>query len=87
MDLKDHNEAVKEFTKEEAMPSIWSIKEEEESRNEDKAEEEEPKTVVSPAEEAELERPSFLRRLTKRGVDHKEDKPADTDSSKTDGSV
>jgi cell division protein FtsZ len=86
MDLKDHNEAVKEFTKEEAMPSIWSIKEEEESRNEDKAEEEEPKTVVSPAEEAELERPSFLRRLTKR-VEHREDKPTDTDSSKTDGSV
>jgi cell division protein FtsZ len=83
MDLKDHNEAVKEFTKDEAMPSIWSIKEEEEHREEDKVEEEEPKAVVSPAEEAELERPSFLRRLTKR-VEHREDKPADTDPSNTD---
>ena len=84
MDLKDHSEAVKEFTKDEPMPSIWSIKEEEtpETDGEDLADthtSEQPKAVVSPVEEADLERPSFLRRLTKR-AEHKEDKSADSDS-------
>jgi cell division protein FtsZ len=82
MDLKDHNEAVKDFTSDAAMPSIWSIKEEVEA-DENKADDEQPKTVVSPAEEADLERPSFLRRLTKR-AEHKDDRPA---NDKTDGSV
>jgi hypothetical protein len=59
------------------MPSIWSIKEEEE---EEKVEQH-PEAVVSSSEEADLERPSFLRRLTKkRSGDHKEDKGADSDA-------
>jgi cell division protein FtsZ len=89
MELKDHSEAVKEFTKDEPMPSIWSIKEEESSDSHDDADDdnhdvEQPKAVVSPVEEADLERPSFLRRLTKR-VEHKDDKPADSnfDSDET----
>ncbi len=72
-DLKDHKEAVKEFAKDEPMPSIWSIKEEdEEDRHE--PDDEQPKAVVSPADadDIDLERPSFLRRLTKR-AEHKPD--------------
>jgi hypothetical protein len=52
------------------MPNIWSIAEEdkeEQSQNEEKP----VAPVVSHHEEEELERPSFLRRLTKRG--HKDD--------------
>jgi cell division protein FtsZ len=71
MDLKEHRDAVKEFAKDEPMPSIWSIKEEEGRP------EEQPQTVVSSAEEADLERPSFLRRLTKKRTEHKDDKNSD----------
>jgi len=78
MDLKDHGDAVKEFAKDEPMPSIWSIKEEEVEEKH----EEQPPAIVTSADEADLERPSFLRRLTKRGSDHKDDK---ADDSKSDG--
>lgn len=81
MDLKEHDDAVKEFAKDEPMPSIWSIKEEEDNHAEEKTEEPHS-AVVSEVEEANLERPSFLRRLRKRGGDHKEnDTPSDADSS------
>jgi len=77
MDLKEHEEAVKEFVKDEPMPSIWSIKEEEEKpedlEEESLEEEDHSHVVISPVEEADLERPSFLRRLTKR-AEHKDDK-------------
>ncbi|HEY4161305.1 MAG TPA: cell division protein FtsZ [Candidatus Saccharimonadales bacterium] len=78
LELKDHKEAVKEFVRDEPMPSIWSIKEEgnaEEAAHEPDHDPEEPKAVVSHVEEIDLERPSFLRRLTKRA----EHKPADDD--------
>lgn len=80
MDLKEHKEAVKDFVKDEPLPSIWSIKEEEE--REEKSDDE-PPTIVSASEEADLERPSFLRRLTKRGADHKDQKLADDDDDKS----
>lgn len=74
MDLKEHEEAVKDFVKDEPMPSIWSIKEEEEERLEESSEEDgQPQVVISSVEEDELARPSFLRRLTKR-AEHKDDK-------------
>lgn len=61
MDLKDHTEAAADFTSEEPLPNIWSIGDHEDEKP---AAEHEP--VVSRVEEDELERPSFLRRLTKR---------------------
>jgi cell division protein FtsZ len=65
MDLKEHTEAVAtDFHNDEPMPNIWSISDD---TSDDKASE----AVVSHHEEDELERPSFLRRLTKRV--HKED--------------
>ncbi len=69
VDLKDHKQAVKEFAKDEPMPSIWSVKEEEEQ---EKKPEEPGSPIVSSTEEVDLERPSFLRRLAKR-VEHKPD--------------
>jgi len=66
IELKEHKTAVKEFVRDEPMPSIWSIKDEDENV------EERSQPVVSPTEEPDLERPSFLRRLTKR-TEHKED--------------
>jgi cell division protein FtsZ len=78
MDLKEHKDAVKDFAKDEPMPSIWSIKEDEES---EARAEERHQAVVSPTEEADLERPSFLRRLTKkRGSDHKDDSHSQSDN-------
>ena len=81
MDLKDHDNAVKDFAKDEPMPSIWSIGEEETEVEEKSEEHSQP--IVSSAEESDLERPSFLRRLTKRGSDHHRD---DNDSTSGSGS-
>lgn len=79
MDLKEHDDAIKEFAKDEPMPSIWSIKEEEAR---ERKIEEQPEPVVSATEEADLERPSFLRRLTKRGSDHKDNKNPNSESDR-----
>jgi len=57
MDLKDSAHAS-DFTSETPMPNIWSIEEDAKKPNDE--------PVVSKHEEDELERPSFLRRLTKR---------------------
>lgn len=85
MDLKEHDDAVKEFAKDEPMPSIWSIKEEEEEQHAAVAEKEEEHhpAVISDVEEAEIDRPSFLRRLRKRGGDHKGNKDAESDTENT----
>ena len=65
MDLKEHVEAAAtDFHSNEPMPNIWSISEEEETHEEVEGPAE---PTVSSHEEDELERPSFLRRLTKRG--------------------
>lgn len=77
MELKPHSDAMQDFTKDEPMPSIWSVKDDED----DTAADEESPTIVTAGDEADLERPSFLRRLTKRGdykstnSDHDADKP------------
>lgn len=67
MDLKEHTEAASDFHHDEPMPSIWSIDE-----NEDQQDDKLDGAVISNHDEDELERPSFLRRLTKRG-NHKDD--------------
>lgn len=61
MELKQHTEAAAtDFHSDAPMPSIWSLNGEEEP------EDEPARAVVSGAEEDELERPSFLRRLRGR---------------------
>jgi cell division protein FtsZ len=76
MDLKDHTAEASDFTSDTPMPSIWSLHDEEEG----KSTEEPAAPVVSGAEEDELERPSFLRRLRHRGTDAK-DNPEDSDKA------
>jgi len=68
MDLKEHADQASDFHSDSPMPNIWSINDDEKEEN--------PlaEPVVSHHEEDELERPSFLRRLTKRGQ-HKDDTP------------
>ena len=74
MDLKEHTEAATDFHNDEPMPNIWSI-----TDDSDKSDDDTPQAVVSHHEEDELERPSFLRRLTKRG--NKDDSAADRDNA------
>lgn len=69
MDIKDeHTEHAADFASEAPMPNIWSLN----SHDEDSSEQSESKdnySGVSPTvseEDNELERPSFLRRLTKK---------------------
>ena len=65
MDLKEHVEAAAtDFHSNEPMPNIWSISEEEDQTEIEVEKPAEP--TVSSHDEEELERPSFLRRLTKR---------------------
>jgi cell division protein FtsZ len=81
MELKEHAEKASDFTNDAPMPSIWSITdaEEETSPKEDAHDASSASTgnaVVSQADEDELERPSFLRRLAKRAA-HKDDAASD----------
>lgn len=68
MDLQDKHANAADFTNDEPMPSIWSIHNDDEHDDENMA-----KPVISHVEEDELERPSFLRRLTKRHKDQSEE--------------
>ncbi len=60
MDLKEHTEQATDFHNDEPMPNIWSLPEDQED--------DKPTAVISRHDEEELERPSFLRRLTKRNA-------------------
>jgi cell division protein FtsZ len=87
MNLDDGEAAQHDFTKETPMPNIWSIHDDDEDQsddgkdnssdesNTDADKEEDDHEVITSSLEDELEKPSFLRRLSRR---HKEDK---TDSS------
>lgn len=78
-DLEDHQETVTDFTSE-AMPNIWTLDEQ------DRVEEPKPEVgAASPThhddnddedtnEDANIDKPSFLRRLTKRKKDADSDK-------------
>jgi cell division GTPase FtsZ len=71
MELKEQTEsAAADFRNDDPVPNIWSIAD---SDTDDTAADNDPDrpAIVSSHEEDELERPSFLRRLTKRG--HKDD--------------
>lgn len=86
MDLKEHAEVASDFDSDKPMPNIWSIDEKEtdadQSKEDDTAAQNDaytpPAPVVSHHDEDELERPSFLRRLTKRGKKDDETKADDT---------
>lgn len=72
MSLQEHaDEVATDFTSDAPMPNIWSISEKEDTDDEpvtpgEPDEEPERPTIVSHADDDDLERPSFLRRLTKR---------------------
>lgn len=82
MDLKEHAEKVTDFTSDTPMPSIWSIADEDEQKEEHHLtpEDKPAEPIVSAHDEDELERPSFLRRLAKRAA-HKDEQSGDHDSS------
>lgn len=95
MDLHD-DEKESEFSKETPMPNIWTLDENDEPKNilDESRNDKSPKKdnnpsehfdsdpIVSPDEEDELEKPSFLRRLTKR----RQNKP-DVDAKDSDDSL
>jgi cell division protein FtsZ len=83
MDLKEQTEEVaSDFHSDAPMPNIWSINEDEPETT-PTLREEHVEPVVSHHEEDELERPSFLRRLTKRNA-HKDESGSDAaDSDKS----
>lgn len=79
MTLQEHTEAASDFTSDEPLPNIWSIGESEANGSaENHTDEVLTPPVVSPMEDEDLDRPSFLRRLTKR---HKTDE-TDEDAPK-----
>ncbi|HSX31345.1 MAG TPA: cell division protein FtsZ [Candidatus Saccharimonadales bacterium] len=80
MDLKEHTEAASDFGNDKPMPNIWSISDDDADDDTDDSKVAGP--VVSSHEEDELERPSFLRRLTKRS--RKDDTDPKSESEKTD---
>jgi len=78
---QDHEAAVSDFTRDHNMPNIWSIDEDDEDKSDDEASKADDKKdetdddhkdkaddhdVVTSDLEDDLEKPSFLRRLTKR---------------------
>jgi cell division protein FtsZ len=75
MTLQEHTESASDFTSDEPLPNIWSIGESDTNAPDattsaDASEPDATPQVVSHVDEEDLERPSFLRRLTKR---HKTD--------------
>jgi cell division protein FtsZ len=80
MDLKEHAESASDFHSNEPMPNIWSIDEKEADKDDEKI----SHAIVSAHDEDELERPSFLRRLTKRSVKKDDlDEASSEDKNKT----
>jgi cell division protein FtsZ len=75
MELSDNKVESNDFTDEKPLPNIWTIDSDESSddKKEEKTESSDVSSVVTDEEE-ELEKPSFLRRLTKkRNQDKKKD--------------
>jgi cell division protein FtsZ len=79
MELQDHAEAASDFHNDTPVPNIWSIDE----KDDEKADDTTSEPVVSSHDEDELERPSFLRRLTKRTSKDagSDEKTTDTDET------
>jgi cell division protein FtsZ len=85
MDLDDSSQDEHDFTKDQDIPNIWSIDEENdgdknsEDVNENTGNESSSDKVVTTSLEEDLEKPSFLRRLAKR---RNKDDSSDADSDK-----
>ncbi len=84
MDLNDHHEDGKDMTSDTPMPNIWAIDDEDHAKDDSEA-----PSVQNPSEhtdmsEDELEKPSFLRRLTKRR--QSKDEKSEDDNKKDDNS-
>lgn len=80
MDLEDQNDAA-DFKSEAPIPNIWAIDDEDhEEVSTDHGSEHQP--VISSGTEEDLEKPSFLRRLTKRHADQKSEDEEDKKDTK-----
>ncbi len=81
MDLQEHQETASDFTSDQPMPNIWSISEDDKDDDDKKLEQHQAEDtggpVVSSHDEDDLERPSFLRRLTKRHKDTESKEPSE----------
>ncbi len=87
MDLDDNANAEHDFTKENSIPNIWSIHDDDDDHSDEgkddsssdgsKSDDESDHDVVTGSLEDELEKPSFLRRLGRR----RKDREADSDDS------
>ncbi|HEX7368116.1 MAG TPA: cell division protein FtsZ [Candidatus Saccharimonadales bacterium] len=83
IDMSLDTSGATDFTSDEPMPNIWTITDEDKADESQEPEESDTddtamqSPVVSDHTEEELEKPSFLRRLTR----HKSDEPADKDDS------
>lgn len=82
MDLSDDQPTASDFHDDTPMPNIWSIHDEEDqdtkpkdddNKTDDRHEDQASGTVVASGLEEELEKPSFLRRLSRRKKDSDED--------------
>jgi cell division protein FtsZ len=82
MELDEESEATEHFKDEKPMPNIWAM-DQEADQDQDKPSEDAPKEsfVGSTAEDDDLEKPSFMRRLKKFGKSSGDDKPDDNDKS------
>lgn len=70
MSLDEHQETIEDF-KADSVPNIWTLEDhDEDKKEEEKKEEDHKKAEGAKDPESELEKPSFLRRLTKRYKDH-----------------
>ncbi len=90
MDLHDEEKDEHELSKDTPMPNIWTLDDTESPEDKDDSHTGtllDPSPIVSSAEEDELEKPSFLRRLTKRRQQKDTEKNHENseDSSKDDG--
>lgn len=81
MQLEDKTEATEPFQNEKPMPNIWTLDHDEEKEEKTHESKPEPASQMfsGTADEDELEKPSFLRRLKKRRQG--EDKKDETDTS------
>lgn len=88
MQLEQKQSVEEAFQDEKPMPNIWTLNQDEEDNNEQRGEPSEqstPESMVG-AEEDELEKPSFLRRLKKRrGHEDKKDDQSDQNGDTSDG--
>ncbi len=72
MSLDEHDETINDF-KADSVPNIWTLEDHDDNKKEEEKEDSHKKPEGTKDPESELEKPSFLRRLTKRYRDHDDD--------------